>query len=130
MTIIEVAQNSPVELDLTDDGQIGEALDFLNYHSYTPEYKMPEECSFRVEKVMLKSGRNHISGRFRQFYYICRSERQNQNYQKRVFCRTIDIILIPQELNEFHFIPNSENPVFLRIYMAPGLKRKRILYEL
>ena len=29
-----------------------------------------------------------------------------------------------QELNEFHFTPDSENPIFLRIYMAPVKEEK------
>lgn len=125
VTIIEVAQNSPVELDLTDDGQIGEALDFLNYQFYTPEYKMPEECSFRVEKVMLKS-EEIISPEDSDSFiiYVGLSGKAKITAEKEYSAGQSDIILIPQELNEFHFTPDGENPVFLRIYMAPVKEEK------
>ena len=125
VTIIEVAQNSPVELDLTDDGQIGEAMDFINYHFYTPEYKMPEECSFRVEKVMLKS-EEIISPEDSDSFivYVGLSGNAKITAEKGYAIGQSDIILIPQELNEFHFTPDSENPTFLRIYMAPVKEEK------
>jgi hypothetical protein len=110
---------------LTDDGQIGEAMDFINYHFYTPEYKMPEECSFRVEKVMLKS-EEIISPEDSDSFivYVGLSGNAKITAEKGYAIGQSDIILIPQELNEFHFTPDSENPTFLRIYMAPVKEEK------
>lgn len=125
VTVIEVAQNSPVELDLTDDGQIGESMDFLNYHFYTPEYQMPEECSFRVEKVVLKSDEIISPEDSDSFMvYVGLSGNAKIIADKEYPVRQNDIILIPQELNEFHFSPGSENPTFLRIYIPEPKEEK------
>lgn len=125
ITIIEIAQNSPVELDLTDDGQIGESMDFLNYHFYTPVYQMPEECSFRIEKVVLKS-EEIISPEDTDSFivYVGLSGKAKVIADKEYKIKESDIILIPQELNEFHFTPDSENPTFLRIYVPQPKEEK------
>ncbi len=50
---VEVAQNSPVELDITDMEQMVEALDFIRLDAYIPEYVAPEDCLFRMERVAI-----------------------------------------------------------------------------
>ena len=50
---VEVAQNSPADLDIEDLDQLIEALDFINLNSYIPEYIAPESCMFRMERVAI-----------------------------------------------------------------------------
>ena len=125
VTVIEVSQNSPVEFNIENYDEFAETLDFVDMKSYIPEYQLPEECTYRAERVVLKSDQIVSPEESDSFtIYVCiggkshikTSDGEDMPLQKN------DIVLIPQEAEEFHFTPDGkekdQKAQFLRISMG------------
>ncbi len=119
--IIEISQNSPAELDIEDNEQLVEALDFINLSGYIPEYFAPEECPFRVEKINVSAGQEIDTEETGSFILlVCLSGRAHIKWKDGSLELTKkDMTLIPNEV-EFSMAPDEKSDVtLLKIYPSP-----------
>ncbi|MGM9773942.1 MAG: hypothetical protein ACI3Y2_01895 [Candidatus Egerieousia sp.] len=119
--IIEVSQNSPIELNIEDNDQLVEALDFINLSGYIPEYFAPEECPFRVERINISDEQKIDTEETGSFIiFLCLSGRAHIRWKDGELSLTKkDMTLIPNEL-EFSIAPDEKSDAtLLKIYPAP-----------
>lgn len=120
--LIEISQNSPIELNINDYDQFVEALDFINLGKYIPQYSIPQDHHWSIDTIRLRDKTSIEPNEFESFIFLhCINGDvilKLKNHED-IKLKNGETIIVPQEIDQIEIINEKQNneATLLRVYL-------------
>lgn len=118
--LLEISTNSPVTLNIEDQDQFAEALDFINLDKNIPEYSVPDESSFILDTINLTKPNVLSPGELASMVVLfVLNGKVTVSYKggEDIALDTHSLIVLPHDMEEVVLTPQGADCQLLRVHL-------------